>query len=82
LVLLLKKWRGIDFWVMLGRVGPGNQGANIGIYIGKGKLVVNCLSCKGKKERHAEQRWNILRAMTNPFSWITTATEMLRLLST
>jgi hypothetical protein len=67
---------------VLGLVWPGNQGANIGILNWKDKLVVNCLSCKGKKERHAEQRWNILRAMTNPFSWITTATEMLRLLST
>jgi hypothetical protein len=54
LVLLLKKWRGIDFWVMLGRVGPGNQGANIGIYIGKGKLAAQCISSKAKKARHAE----------------------------
>jgi hypothetical protein len=59
LVLLLKKWRGIDFWAMPGRVWPGNQGANIGIYIGKGKLVADCLSSKSKKERHTERTRSI-----------------------
>ncbi|MFD2717831.1 hypothetical protein ACFST9_03845 [Hymenobacter monticola] len=48
-----KKVAGNKFQTAFGRVGLGNQGANIGIYIGKGKPETNCIGDNAKKERHA-----------------------------